>query len=430
MELNTIISFVIEFIITFISIPGNILIIVVYSRKKRTSYSVLAIGLGITDLLISFTSPLRFYNYVHFGKHTSSAFCKAVGGTFYHGLNSSIFMAAPISFNRYIAVCKPYNYRLSSRASALSVAVCSGLSILAAVPPGLMFSLVSYPNDYFDCSIPPRHHLIATYYVFILAAIHFLTIIVTLTMYAFVLRRVRELGKVASVNGSTASATRSLKQRGEIEMNESVLHDGQPRPTEGKEDLPNIPYSPVADTTFIAVHRYPSSSRPTSNATVMSIVHVPALDNCQQAGPSTSGGMPKGRSYQKAAWSNRKAGGAVIAHSPRSTSEVEARKTSHPGDPPGRNEHSLTGEATRRHLIIILLYLTMWLPNLVVLICGYKPELRDTNYATYTVLMVVCRFPAINRIYHFVISFISRKSFRRDCLKLLIDMKNTLFRNS
>lgn len=58
-------------------------------------------------------------------------------------------------------------------------------------------------------------------------------------------------------------------------MNESVLHDDQPRPTEGKEDLPNIPYSPVADTTFIAVHRYPSSSRPTSNATIMSIVHVP-----------------------------------------------------------------------------------------------------------------------------------------------------------
>eukprot|EP00057_Strongylocentrotus_purpuratus_P019956 XP_011674430.1 PREDICTED: uncharacterized protein LOC105443200 [Strongylocentrotus purpuratus] len=278
-------------------------------------------------------------------------------------------MAALISFNRYFAICKPYNYRLSPRASALSVLVCSGLSGLASAPLSLMFGLISYPNGYFNCSIPPRHHLKASLYVYILTAIHFLTIIVTLTMYAFVLRRVRELGKVGS-NVSTVSATRSLKRCGEIE---SVLHDGQPRPTEGKLDLPNIPCSSVADTTSIAVTNLDKSypSRHTSNATIVSIVHVPNLDNSQQAGPSTSDG-------------------AVIAPSPRLTTE-EARKTFQPGDGrPGPNGHSPTGEATRRHLtIIMLLYLTMWLPNLFVLIFGYKPELRDTNYTAYTVLMIV-----------------------------------------
>ncbi|XP_041464548.1 thyrotropin-releasing hormone receptor-like [Lytechinus variegatus] len=419
MELNTIISFVIEIIVTTISIPGNILIIAVYKRKRRTSFSVLAIGLGIIDLVISLTSPVRLYNYLFFGKHTSKAYCQACGGIFYLGLNSSIFMAALIASNRYFAICKPHDYRFTPRASAVSVAISFGVSVLASLPLSVLFDVVSYPNDKFDCGMPQRLHLIATVYICFLTIFHILTIVVTLTMYGCVLRRVRRLKRVGFNRANTSDLKHNHRRGGGTEINETVL-DGQA--VNGKEKKDSISSLPVVS--------YPRTGRHAVANETMATCPVSSVHITQQVGPSTSEGPSNNASYNLSipkipTRPNRD--GDVSAIVPIQTAD-EVLDTSCRRNVPRLNGDSPRAEATRKHLIVImLLYLITWIPTLFIIIFGYKPEFRDTNYAAYTAFMVVCRFPGLNRIYHFGISFILRRSFRRDCKDLLLSVKLNLF---
>ncbi|XP_030843408.1 trace amine-associated receptor 2-like [Strongylocentrotus purpuratus] len=105
-------------------IPGNVLIIVVYSRKKRKiSTDILIIAQGTIDLVASLLAPINILKSVS-DRFTIKAICRIA----LFGNNSlafaSLFLTAAIAFDRFFFVCRPYGKRASNKQALCLAVIC------------------------------------------------------------------------------------------------------------------------------------------------------------------------------------------------------------------------------------------------------------------------------------------------------------------
>ncbi|XP_054768406.1 cholecystokinin receptor type A-like [Lytechinus pictus] len=124
-------------------IPGNVLIVLVYIRKKRkVSTDILIIAQGIIDLVASLLASVNILKSIS-DRFTIKAICRIT----LFGNNSlafsSLFLTAAIALDRFFFVCRPYGKRTSNnRALCLAVAcwvlgsslTCTKLIYVEAVP--------------------------------------------------------------------------------------------------------------------------------------------------------------------------------------------------------------------------------------------------------------------------------------------------------
>ncbi|XP_030840859.1 somatostatin receptor type 2-like [Strongylocentrotus purpuratus] len=131
-------------LVLVIGIPGNVIILLIYGRKKRkTSTDVLIIGQGIVDFLACVFTPALiirscFYSLVTTGL-CRFAYLAETSGAF-----MSLFFTTVISVDRYLAVCRPLRRhgRLTKRSSILASMVVVGVGVAINIP-GTVFEVAS-----------------------------------------------------------------------------------------------------------------------------------------------------------------------------------------------------------------------------------------------------------------------------------------------
>ena len=122
-------------LIIILGIPGNILIIWVYSAKKlRGSASTFIIALAVSDLIVCIIHPLIIFRNMPLGDEVADKnefLCRFPPTlTFFLGLTST-FITSAIAIDRYFAVCKPLKRIMTSKRV---VVLCWLLPVPIALP--------------------------------------------------------------------------------------------------------------------------------------------------------------------------------------------------------------------------------------------------------------------------------------------------------
>ncbi|XP_054763114.2 galanin receptor 2b-like [Lytechinus pictus] len=134
LALRYILAALIRAVIMAVGIPGNALIIIVYSKKQRKSGTdAFILGLAITDFVACVTFSLKIYSYVS-TEFTNDFLCKMVFFTQYWTQFVGVFLTGIITIDRYIAVCKPLKKRLSPRQATIIVSLLCALAMVFAIP--------------------------------------------------------------------------------------------------------------------------------------------------------------------------------------------------------------------------------------------------------------------------------------------------------
>ncbi|XP_041484674.1 uncharacterized protein LOC121431228 [Lytechinus variegatus] len=389
MDLYYIVSTLMHSIVIIVGIPGNLLMITVYSRRKRTPYSIFVIGLAIIDAFLCITiSPVRIYHYFTFGRRVGGAFCAFHGLTFFLETNSSSFLSALLSFNRYVSVCKPHQ-RISKRTSAVSAAGAFGFSLAMSAPAIWTVKPFDNPGRGSYCAVPLqlRHTMRAFFYF--LFSINALAAVFTLVACAFVIKRIRRLGKV----GGRMPVTRKDVTR----------------------KLPNM--RPGSNTKRQCVELISISAS----------VADPSPDiglSLPSTSLASSANIPPGSIMKPSTVIRRNSEPSTTFKTSSSQDPLSARGRRQE-KPRARIGHRVNNKATRIHLAVIGTYLVMWLANIYALIMSLKQGFSYRSIPWFIRLMG--RACALNRICHFVIAFAFHKDFREECRQVITENWLTRF---
>ncbi|KAJ8026288.1 Type-1B angiotensin II receptor [Holothuria leucospilota] len=129
--------FVYRCLVTFIGVPGNLLIICVYWNKKALgSAQVFIQFLAICDLYACIIFPLEAHYWFNEFDYKSTVLCKIFFTLFSVGFYLSACVTVAIAMDRYLAVSKPVNGRWSRRQAKWVCFICVDVAVLvnAAMP--------------------------------------------------------------------------------------------------------------------------------------------------------------------------------------------------------------------------------------------------------------------------------------------------------
>ncbi|XP_038070946.1 uncharacterized protein LOC119739893 [Patiria miniata] len=116
--------------------PGNILILHVYFGKPRkTSTHILIMGLALSDLMsLCFTFPLEIVSWsLEYEMEGGRAFCRLVGFGYHYFAQCSVLITVAIAIDRYNAVCRPHQWKITTGRAQGVVASCLLLSAVTSV---------------------------------------------------------------------------------------------------------------------------------------------------------------------------------------------------------------------------------------------------------------------------------------------------------
>ncbi|XP_022098373.1 uncharacterized protein LOC110983428 [Acanthaster planci] len=121
--------------------PGNILILRVYFGKPRkTSTHILIMGLALSDLVsLCFTFPLDVISWSReYQMEDKRAFCRVVGFCYHYFAQCSVLIMVAVAIDRYNAVCRPHQWKITAGRAQGVVVTCLLLSTVTSV--GALFS--------------------------------------------------------------------------------------------------------------------------------------------------------------------------------------------------------------------------------------------------------------------------------------------------
>ena len=133
MDTSLLVSAIYQSLVVAIGIPGNCLIILVYTKKRQTmSPHVFILSLAIADLVFCLLTPAfiarRFFEY------NSDFFCRLVTAFRYANVYFSAFLSSAIAVDRYLAICHPLlGWMTVPRAQIVAVS-CMVLSVIVSIP--------------------------------------------------------------------------------------------------------------------------------------------------------------------------------------------------------------------------------------------------------------------------------------------------------
>ncbi|XP_001199563.2 C5a anaphylatoxin chemotactic receptor 1-like [Strongylocentrotus purpuratus] len=279
-------------------IPGNVLIIVVYMKKKRKiSTDILIIAQGIIDLVASLLAPINIIKSIS-DRFTITVICRIA----LFGNNSlafaSLFLTAAIALDRFFFVCRPYGKRTSNnRALCLAVAcwvlgsslTCTKLIFVEAFPSN---------NGQKTCHFRDTLHIFDKLEAWLKTSGFVLALVVSSVMYRKIYQTIRHQAKIHAqlVGGASKRAVspRTAFQLGEglkqPEIDVSHAYDsglaqslnatGEPSDRQEATAIERCPHGPR--TSYLQVHRSAIERDPMTNNSVSS-----AFDNYRSASQLT-----------------------------------------------------------------------------------------------------------------------------------------------
>ncbi|XP_054750528.2 D(2) dopamine receptor A-like [Lytechinus pictus] len=173
-------------------ILGNILIILVYVRKRiRTSTDVFILSLGIADLSVCVAMPLKIFASYN-RNYTNSGLCKLTHYSSLIGTFLSMFLTLCISIDRYFAVCRPMlKKKIVTPSRALKMAV-GCLLLAAAVGSVALFSAgIRRAGPVSMCSIHASYVNIIHNYSFLILGLYCVSLILIILIYIKIYKTLR-----------------------------------------------------------------------------------------------------------------------------------------------------------------------------------------------------------------------------------------------
>ncbi|KAJ8026289.1 Type-1B angiotensin II receptor [Holothuria leucospilota] len=208
-------------IVTFIGVPGNLLIICVYWNKKALgSAQVFIQFLAICDLYACVLIPLEAHYWLNEFDYKSIVLCKIFFSLFSVGFYLSACVTVAIAMDRYLAVSKPVNGRWSRRQAKWVCFICvvvavlvnattpftSGLAVVSIETVGVYNATAceQRPGDFESLSLLLRLSQYSCSLVFF---------VLIITMYIKLWRTFKKRGKVGGlkVNNPTIAKTESIE---------------------------------------------------------------------------------------------------------------------------------------------------------------------------------------------------------------------------
>ena len=141
----------------FTGVPGNILIILVYSRKRsKSSVHVLILALAATDLLVCLVLPLIVYDVLALNRSRPICLLKHYTSAF--GVHLSFALSGVISLDRFMAISRPHQ-RLKVSHAKIIVIICFIVAGITTVPTfitaDIMNVLVTPSFSFSVCNVEP-----------------------------------------------------------------------------------------------------------------------------------------------------------------------------------------------------------------------------------------------------------------------------------
>lgn len=135
-----------------VALVGNTSIISILScsryRKRSSRVNIFIIHLAIGDLTVCILTMSTEILFVAFGQWVlGPALCKTLPYLQCITLASTTFILTAMSFDRYLAICKPLQYRASTAKAKKFIAISWALAAILAIPQLLIFVQISESKE-------------------------------------------------------------------------------------------------------------------------------------------------------------------------------------------------------------------------------------------------------------------------------------------
>ncbi|XP_030855804.1 muscarinic acetylcholine receptor M1-like [Strongylocentrotus purpuratus] len=186
-------------LIMTVGIPGNILIVLVYARKRpKSSTDVYILALGVADLYVCLLMPLKIYSSYNQENYTNADLCKLTHYCSLIGTFLSMFLTICITVDRYFAVCRPLKRFVTPSRARITVVVC--LLLAAAVGSVALFSAgIRRYGSVSMCSIDAAHANIIYKYSFLTLGMYCVSLIFIIFVYTAIYKTLRNKARTFRV---------------------------------------------------------------------------------------------------------------------------------------------------------------------------------------------------------------------------------------
>ena len=235
-------------IVLLIGIPGNLIIMKVYSVKSpRSSAHIFIIGLAIADLFVSLLRP--FYIVLSIPSltylpHTNTALCRIPRFISTVSVYSSVFLTSAVAIDRYYCVCRPHERKMTPYRAKLMVSACLILSLIVSLPNIFAFGLKQLPYGLGTVCTRTSGDTFNKFQqgVLFCSFIFACTLVVVLYRKVFRAIKIQRLRLKQSVHSTVSTGLQETTLA--IVSNRSLVQPGPPpsRPREAFVD-PNVPTS-------------------------------------------------------------------------------------------------------------------------------------------------------------------------------------------
>ncbi|XP_071500904.1 neuropeptides B/W receptor type 1-like [Diadema antillarum] len=370
-----------------LGIPGNLMIIVVYGKKKRKiSTDILIISQGIIDFAAALLAPVNILKSIA-DRFTTRVICRIA----LFGNNSlafaSLFLTAAIAVDRYFIVCRPFNKKSSNRRALAFATICSVLG--GSLTCTKLIFVEGYESDQGQktCLVVDTYHILDTLEAWLKTSGFVLALVVSSAMYGKIYCTIR---KQVKIHAQLVSGASRLNYESGQSSNGTTLRDTKVGVTETQvtrsdlnqtsEDSPAVPGNPK-ESSAGAEH---GSSSPSYLQTTAEV-----LD--QDLTSLTNAGENK---------------------SHLATASVCVRPR-HKVTDRGENR------TTKMLMAVTVILLASWLPPIVFFhLRDSTLELIEQSITAETLVYIGKRLPGYNHVINFFVYALMNKRFRVDCIRL------------
>lgn len=186
-------------LIMTVGIPGNVLVVLVYARKRpKSSTDVYILALGVADLYVCLLMPLKIYSSYNQENYTNADLCKLTHYCSLIGTFLSMFLTICITVDRYFAVCRPLKRFVTPNRARIAVVVC--LLMAAAVGSVALFSAgIRRYGSVSMCSIDAAHANIIYKYSFLTLGMYCVSLIFIIFVYTAIYKTLRNKARTFRV---------------------------------------------------------------------------------------------------------------------------------------------------------------------------------------------------------------------------------------